>query len=355
MIKQVLVLSGGASKGAFTAGALKYLLRDKTMDFKAAVGTSTGALAGGPALLGEYEYLSNIYGYVSDSDIYKNGPFFKLLNLFLKVGPVAASMKPLHKLVHDYYITQGKLDELKRREKEFVVTTVNVHTGKVEYISSKQYANGEITAETFINGVVASCSEPVFTRPIQIYEHEAGSTSKDTLFYDGGVREFLPFDYAIKKLAADEIWAISTHPMKTEETEWGNSTKPDKVNLLKALGWTISLLLNEVERGDLFRAYAFYRLDRVKARIKEIADTLTLSPEDTAKLIAACEDMFPGERAPLKKLYVITPSKPMNTSLEFDPAIMFTYHESGYLAAEKFFEDLHPEFAETDWMLSATA
>ena len=52
---KALVLSGGASKGAFTAGVVRYLLWKKEMDFDLAVGTSTGSLVAGPALLNDYD------------------------------------------------------------------------------------------------------------------------------------------------------------------------------------------------------------------------------------------------------------------------------------------------------------
>lgn len=343
---KALVLSGGASKGAFTAGVIRYLLRDKQMSFDLAIGTSTGALAGGPALLGEYNYMGNIYAGVEDSDIYKNGPFFKLLNLFKKVGPVSASMKPLHETVRQYYLDWGKLQKLIDMNKEFVVTIVNVRTGKIEYVSSKQVkAKGKkkISPETFVNAIVASCSEPVFTRPIRVFGKEPNSPMRKDLFYDGGVKEFLPFEHAVK-LGAKEIWAVSTHPLKTEETKWGGTTRPDKVNLLKALGWTVGTLLDEVERGDLFRACFYFRRNWLKERIAAIAGDLALTPQNTRRLLKACDGMFPGGKEDLQKLRVIAPSKPMPTSLEFDPKIMAKYLAKGILTAKKFIKQGAPTF-----------
>jgi predicted acylesterase/phospholipase RssA len=343
---KALVLSGGASKGAFTAGVLRYLLRDKEMEFDAAVGTSTGALAGGPALLGKYEYLQNIYVSVTDPDIYENGPFFKLINLFKKVGPVAASMEPLHEIVSDYYINRQNLKELNNSKKNFVVTTVNVRTGKPEFISSNQVKRRRIKPETFVNAVVASCSEPVFTRPIRIFEKEIGAPRKNDLYYDGGVKDFLAIDYAVRKIKATEIWVVSTHPLKIKETAWGGNTEPDDVNLLKALGWTIGALLDEVERGDLFRACVFNRLSITREKIKKIADHLSLPPNAKRRLLRALNDMFPGKHTDLPELRVIAPTKPMPTSMEFDPKIMDNYHDEGVNTARRFFRQGAPLFSE---------
>jgi len=261
-------------------------------------------------------------------------------------------MEPLHKLLRRYYLSRGKLQELVQSGKQFVATTVNVRTGDVVYVSTNQVKDGSIKNEkTFVKAIVASCSEPVFTEPIQIFQSEPDSAMKDDLFYDGGVREFLPFEHAVR-LGADEIWAISTHPMRTEDTEWGDQTSPDKVSIFKALSWTLGAILNEVERGDLFRAYAYYRLDWVKKNIKSITDGLSLSDSDTTRLLNACDAMFP-QKMSFPKLYVITPSEPLPTSLEFDPSVMENYLADGILAAEKFFADGQPEFADSGaWLLS---
>ncbi|MEW5924395.1 MAG: patatin-like phospholipase family protein [Candidatus Zixiibacteriota bacterium] len=341
---KAFVLSGGASKGAFTAGVMRYLIRKNVhADFSLAIGTSTGSLVGGPALLGDDNYLNNIYTNVHNSDVFRNSLIYWFLNQIYKIGPIDASMAPLTKLVRKYYILDGKLDELIRQNKEFIVTTVNVYTGKVVYVSTRQVESGEISKETFVRAIVASCSEPVFTEPIRVFANEVNSRDRNVLFYDGGVREFLPFQHAMN-LGADEIWAISTHQIKTDITEWGDNTSPDKVNLLKALGWTIGTLLNEVERGDLFRACVGYRLGFIRSKIKEVAQNNDISNQVIDQFMDICDDMFPGINMTVPKLHVITPQTPMETSLEFDPAVMQNYFADGELDAERYFRNGAPEF-----------
>lgn len=348
MSTKALVLSGGASKGAYTAGVVKYFLREKQMDFKLAIGTSTGSLVGGPALLGDYTYLGNVYTSVHNSNIFTNSPFGKLVNIFVNAGPIAASLQPLKNTLLDYYITDSKLQALIAAGKEFVVTIVNVRAGETVYVSSDQVKAGTIKDITFVKAIVASCSEPVFTEPIQVFEYEPNSPMKNDLFYDGGVREFMPFEHAAVQ-GADEIWGVSTHPLKIKPTPWGGTTSPGNVNLLKALAWTIGAALSEVERDDLFRAYAYNRQNWTRRQIEAIAIQPAISLADRARLLKACDDMFPGGMK-LAKLFIVTPASEMPTSMEFDPAIMATYFNQGALAAEKFFQNGAPEFVDSGWL-----
>ncbi len=145
---KALVLSGGASKGAFTAGVVEYLLRKEKMDFQLAVGTSTGSLVGGPALLGDYNYLANIYTTVANDDILDNSFVGKILG-----SPIDASMEPLHKLLKKYYLNQSHLEELIHTgSKTLVVSMVNARTGKVHLVSSDTVGvgPGKIKHETFV-------------------------------------------------------------------------------------------------------------------------------------------------------------------------------------------------------------
>ncbi len=347
---KALVLSGGASKGAYTAGIVHYLLREAGMNFNLAVGTSTGSLVGGPALLGDYSYLGNVYTSVRDGDVYENSPFFQLLNMFVKIGPVGAKMDPLYDLLKKYYLDEGNLDRLIQLNKELIVTVVNVRTGEIEYISSK-WVHDTIKPETFIRAIVASCSEPVFTRPIKIYENEPDSPKRNDLYYDGGVKEFLPFEEAVNR-GATELWAVSTHVADNEPTAWGGTLEPGDVDILKALGWTISSTLNEVERGDLFRAHFYRWRERVIERIKTAIDNFGLDAEKADNIKQLILSRFPERVKAIKKLYIIAPDRSMPTSLKFDPAVMAGYFVDGQMAAEKFIESGMPEFVDYNgWVI----
>lgn len=331
-----LVCSGGGAKGAFTAGVVAHLLRDQKISFDIAVGTSTGALIGGPALLGDWTYLRDVYVGVDNDSILKNSLLGKFISLFVAGSiPIQASMDPMRDLLHDYYIERKKLQRLNDAGKNLVVISVNVKTGKTTSVSSRQVPN-EISAETFLDAIVASASIPLFCRPVRIFAREQGHRQRKDLFYDGGVREFLPFNEAAK-LQARRVWAVSTHPLKFNQTKWGGNTAADDVNLLKAAKWVMDAALNEVERGDLFRALAYGRVGRARLRIEQIATDRSLDPATQRALLRVIDDIF--ERVPdqVEDVYVIHPRKQMSASLEFDPATMLAYYVDGFAAAEEFY------------------
>lgn len=339
---RALVLSGGGAKGAFTAGVARYLLRDQNMDFDLAVGTSAGSLVGGPALLGDYNYLSNIYTGVENKDIFKNSLLGRILN-FLNIvnAPIDADADPLHNLVKDYYLNDGRLEDLIDSGKEFVVTAVNVRTEKLHFISTKEVADGKIKPETFVNAIIASASEPVFTKPIRVFENETNSEFKNDLFYDGGVKEFIPLEHAVI-LGGTDIWAISTNPLVNEETAWGGNTSPDDVNILDAVAWTVGGLLNEVARGDRFRADLYVRWDKAKNTIIQRAKDAGLNEAQAEQLVDLPDDESPTLGISLPLLRIIRPTELMGPSLEFDPAVMAGYLDTGILIAEEFFKNGAP-------------
>ncbi len=328
---RALVLSGGGSKGAFTAGVVRHLLRE--MQFDLAVGTSTGALVTGPALLNDADYCANIYSSVQDEDIFQNsliGEIATVVDRFVDFisGPIDANLQPLRRLLDDYYLRDGKLDDLLDSGKEMVVSAVNVRTGCVQFISSRQIENDEfgdrrISRETFISAIVASCSEPFFVKPVMIFEHEKNHPNRNDLFYDGGVKEFLPVEYAVTS-GATEIWAVSTHPLQPVTTLWGDTTSPDNVSFLDALRWTIGALLDEVARGDRFRADVYYKWTKIKMLIEDRAPELL--NDETVKCFLY------GQTLP--ELHLIHPTEHLATSLKFEPAVMWEYELIGERRAE---------------------
>jgi len=328
---KALVLSGGGSKGAFTAGVVRYLLR--TMQFDLAVGTSTGALVAGPALLNDPDYCANIFSSVQDDDIFQNSLIGEIANVIDEFvdfisGPIGADLHPLRGLLEDYYLRDGKLDALLDSGKGMVGSAVNVRTGSVQLKSRRQietadWGDRSISRETFISAIVASCSEPFFVKPVRIIEFEKNHPNRDDLFYDGGVKEFLPVEKAVTS-GATEIWAISTHPLRPQATEWGAITAPDDVSFLDTLRWTIGGLLDEIARGDRFRAVVYYKWTEVRKLIEDHAPELL--DDKTVK------DFLHGLTLP--EFHMIYPEQHLATSLKFEPAVMWEYELMGERRAE---------------------
>lgn len=327
-------LSGGASKGAFTAGCARYLLRDMGLDFKVAVGTSTGSLVGGPALLGDYNYLRDLYVSVEDKDIFLNSLIGTILNTIgVMQGPIDARMSPLHNLLKDYYLTNHKLDAILETDKKLVVSAINARTGNVIFVSSELVRSGAIAQENFVKAILASCSEPFFTKPVQVFEGVADPPFDDVeptdLFWDGGIKEFIPIEHCAA-LGADEIWAISTHPMVNEHSDI-RAQDGHWPNIADAIGWTLGSLLDEVARGDRFRASLYNRWSRVRGEIVQRAEAAGLTAADAANLVQfdPDDDLLYG--LSIDKLHMIAPEKHMHTSLKFEPARMWGYYNAGFV------------------------
>jgi len=82
MRNTALVLSGGGSKGAFQAGAIKYLL-EKGVKFNVIAGTSVGGLNGLIVSQNEPEKvpeeLDQWWGKIKNRDVYRSHNFWKRL------------------------------------------------------------------------------------------------------------------------------------------------------------------------------------------------------------------------------------------------------------------------------------
>ena len=57
---RALVISGGASKGAFAGGVLEHLIKERGKDYEILVGTSTGALIVPFAAIGKIHRTYNL-------------------------------------------------------------------------------------------------------------------------------------------------------------------------------------------------------------------------------------------------------------------------------------------------------
>jgi hypothetical protein len=137
------------------------------------------------------------------------------------------------------------------------------------------------------------------------------------------VKEFLPIEKAVTS-GATEIWAVSTHPLRPETTEWGGTTTPDDVSFLDALRWTIGGLLDEIARGDRFRAEVYCKWSRVKKLIEDNAPEL-LDDETVKGFLYGLT---------LSELHMIYPAEHLATSLKFEPAVMWEYELMGECRAE---------------------
>ena len=192
---RALVHSGGASKGAFAAGIIQYLLEDLQISYDIYTGTSVGAINIGILSMfktGEEkeasQLLTNWWLKLDNSKIYKPWPFW---------GRMAAAW---HKSFYDSSPLQEmvrkniSLDRIRASGKKVAVGALNLHTGKYTVFNQDD--------DNFIEAILGSSAFPATLCPIKI---------NNDLFIDGGMKMLSPIKLAIE-MGADEIDVITTSP-----------------------------------------------------------------------------------------------------------------------------------------------
>lgn len=264
---RALVLSGGASRGAYQVGALKHLLGELKIHYDALCGTSVGAInAGWLAMYPHGEEVESIDGLeemwrgLKTSDIY-----ISWINLpkplsylgFIKGlwKPSFYNSAPLIDLVRSQYDSE----RMRASGKKLRVTAVSLNTG--EYRVFKE------SFEEMTEAILASSSFPGAFLPIKIGIH---------WWTDGGVKEITPLKSAIK-LGADAIDVIITSPEKDL------SDFTDNPNIIKLGPRIIDIMSEEIMLNDLARALEINKLIKNGAIIpnKRYIDIRIFRPDHT--------------------------------------------------------------------------
>lgn len=201
--KTALVLEGGGMRGAYTAGALSYLV-DNDIRFDNAYGISTGAV--------------HLLNYLRK---YKEG-LLELSTVGIKDKRIVGIRPLLHcGRIVDYDVVfddilQGKyhfsLDDMKNSDVDAYIGLYDLKIGKTDYYSVKDISMDELKAST---------SLPIIGKIVK-YD------GKELL--DGGITDMIPIEKAIAD-GCDRNLIITTKPA-------GYIRKPAKkfvVNLMKAV------------------------------------------------------------------------------------------------------------------------
>jgi NTE family protein len=198
---RALVLSGGASKGAYEVGALKYLIKDLKIKYDILCGVSVGAL--NVSHISMYtkdeqeialDNLINVWTNISTPAVRKNWFPFRELSFLWKSS--LYNSQPLIDLVHKNL----NLDIIRK-------SGVKVAVGSV-CLNNTNYKAFTQDDNEFIEGVLASASYPTGLLPITI---------NDQLYSDGGLRHVIPIQEAID-MGAEDIDIIICQPNEDSST-----------------------------------------------------------------------------------------------------------------------------------------
>ncbi len=312
MDKKALVLSGGGAKGAFTAGAVKYLMVELGITFDLVIGTSTGALIAPLVASGDIANLLHFYENVEQQDILKDRPDL-LAFLF---SDALNDIKPLERLIHTFFGDRKRYERLLKSSTELFVTVVNMQTGEIEYGNQHQDPK-----PILLKKILASACVPVMMPPIQIGRHQ---------YIDGGVKEIAPFRKAIDE-GATHILAVVLSP----EIERRAPVLKEFKSSMDILKRTLELLTDEIVDNDLNVALIYREAIRSLHQIRTNAkERLALSEAKIRKLFEGVDSLFSGKR--VVGITTIRPDHELRvSSLEFNPGQMRELVDRGYHQAKK--------------------
>lgn len=300
-MKKALVISGGGSKGAFAGGVAQYLMKNKNKDYDMLLGTSTGSLMVSHLALGMVDELKEVYTSVDQKAIFSNSPFRvrsvhgeKVVSIrhrntfwnFLNGRKTFGESKNLRKLISKS-VTREMYDEIRRLNKEVVVTVSNLTANQIEYKSIL-----ECEYEDFCDWIWGSCNYVPFMSLLE----------KDHCQYaDGGFGSLIPIREAIAR-GATEVDAII---LATEVTQMNRLPAKNPFSLMMD---TFDFMLENVERHNI-------TIGKLSAK------------QHNVKL----------------NLYY-TPTVLTTNSLVFDKEKMKQWWKSGYKYAKKLNDDRMTEF-----------
>ncbi|QIQ86391.1 patatin-like phospholipase family protein [Erythrobacter sp.] len=186
--ENMLVISGGSDKGAYTAGLLNsWSEKGSRPQFDLVTGVSTGALIAPFAFLGSSQdaTLKEIYTGIGPGDIYRSRPFGILFG-----KSALARTEPLQELIAKY-TTRDFLERIAaehRKGRRLLVMTTQLDSGRgmiwdMGAIAARGTPRGDAL---FRQVLLASASIPGVFPPVFI-EANDGTRSFEEMHVDGGV------------------------------------------------------------------------------------------------------------------------------------------------------------------------
>jgi len=298
--KRGLLLTGGGTKGAFQAGALKYLILEKKRRYDAVAGFSIGALNGAGVAQGDLSMVMDLWENAKSISNFFGGnwAFYKGL----------LSMKPLRK----HLIDRLDIDKLRASPVEFYFSTVDLQKGILIEIDKHK--------SPLIDWLLASCSIPGVFEPVEIDGHQ---------FVDGGVLATNPLAPLIHA-GADEIDVITCRPI------YDRSTGKKVETIIETAQRCLELIQSEMVRLDIDRCRQMTETIINWGHMKGGVNII----EGFVLNLAEKRENFPLSHYREVKVNIVEPSEDIIDILEFDADKIKAAMTAGYDEAKRVFDAL---------------
>lgn len=322
-----LSLSGGGSKGAWTAGVIQYLWEVLQLhDIRIMYGTSTGALIsalmGAAVSTGDQRYIYDmlqVYGSVKTGDILRaksfTDPFLGLGAALLAKSESVYGTEPLEKLINEYipstaWNRMSRAGKRKNKPIDIGFTAVDLSTGE-----SKTFSNRHYGSATLKKAVLASSNQPVFMPPVSI---------DDNRYVDGGLRDFNPIEDVLGSPQSSDVTALLV--VSTRSVNQTPDTRAfDKVGTI--FERTLDILTHAVFVRDATMADIAAMLRSLRSQYPDVWGTIK------HKLPKELAEMVNGPPVPIIR---IEPLKPLDGDpLSFEPKLMKKWIRQGFHDAKK--------------------
>ncbi len=313
--KIALVLSGGGAKGAFQAGALRYIqehIQPKVEGFAytAVSGVSVGSLNGAMVAQNELDLLLQIWNSVEDKKIFKGklslpSVLWRLATKGKKQSVLDSS--PLQKLVRQYINRQKVLE-----------TGVHYTAGSVSLVDGKyySYSAAEVDDRNFQQAVLASSLMPILWQPVLKVMSQRGSAWQ---MVDGGLRNNSPLSDVLNQ-DPDEVIIINCSPFKPGQTSLKPDTEATQNVFTIAKRSLLEIALNEIFVTDL----------DINHLIKQAAENGVQLKNQKGRALKAY------------KTILISPEESLGDMLDFSQKAVQPRLKQGYEAAKKAFKNYIP-------------
>ena len=308
--RRALLLSGGGAKGAFQAGALRYIGEVEattgpsvTPYFDVVSGVSVGTLNGVLVAQNRMDVLNDLWRTLSRTDIFRGGGVSGVFRQFLTRKGSLLDNGPLKEVI----CKNADLATVQASGTDLMFGAVSLATG--EYYSF--HASDFDDEQEFHRALLASASIPVVCPPVEMVRTRTGE--EFTNLVDGGVRNARPLGRVLD-LDPDEVVIINCNSTRFI-TEPCRPSRTIRIALR---------LLTEVTLHELFRRDV-REFEDINALVTSAPPGISLKRKD-------------GRVYRYVSGIVIEPSGIAEDSMDFSRTAIDRQLEAGYLAARHAFD-----------------